>query len=134
MLHLSIWLLAAAFLGAGVFNAIGTPATKESFVRWGYPQWWCRVTGGSEIAIAGLVALPAVRVIGLILGALIVAAAVLTVLRHREFRHLAPLGVFAALLVLAAIPAAGLAKGVELVRPSLLFPTDIHSAQPRALE
>ena len=102
MLHLlSIWLLAAAFLGAGVFNAIGTPATKESFVRWGYPQWWCRVTGGLEIATAGLVALPAVRAVGL--GTLIVAAAVLTVLRHREFRHLAPLGVFAALLVLAAI-------------------------------
>jgi membrane-bound metal-dependent hydrolase YbcI (DUF457 family) len=28
----------------------------------------------------------------------IIAAAVLTVLRHREFTHLAPLGVFAALL------------------------------------
>ena len=35
MLHvLSIWLLVAAFFGADVFNAIGTPATKNSFVRW----------------------------------------------------------------------------------------------------
>ena len=50
MLHvLSIWLLVAAFFGAAVFNAIGTPATKNSFVRWGYPQWWCRVTGGLEM-------------------------------------------------------------------------------------
>ena len=33
MLHvLSIWLLVGAFFGAGVFNAIGTPATN-SFVR-----------------------------------------------------------------------------------------------------
>ena len=57
MLHvLSIWLLVVAFFGAGVFNAIGTPATKASFVRWGYPQWWCRLTGGLEIA-AVLVAL-----------------------------------------------------------------------------
>ena len=102
MLHLlSIWLLVAAFLGAGVFNAIGTPATKESFVRWGYPLWWCRVTGGLEIATAGLIALPSIREVGLIFGILIVGAAVLTVLRHREFRHLAPLGVFAALLVFA---------------------------------
>ena len=31
MLHmLSIWLLVAAFFGAGVFNAIGTAATKAA--------------------------------------------------------------------------------------------------------
>jgi hypothetical protein len=38
-----------------------------------------------------------------IAGAIIIAAAVFTVLRHREFSHLAPLGLFAALLVLTAI-------------------------------
>ena len=105
MLHLlSIWLLVAAFFGAGAFNAIGTEATKTSFVRWGYPQWWCRVTGGLEIIAAVLIALPASRGAGLILGASIVAAAVLTVLRHREIRqHIAPLGVFAILLALAAV-------------------------------
>ena len=37
MLHtLPIWFLIAAFFGAGLFNAIGTPATQSSFVRWGY--------------------------------------------------------------------------------------------------
>jgi hypothetical protein len=35
--------------GAGVFNAIGTRAMCESFVRWGYPSWWHLVTGGLEI-------------------------------------------------------------------------------------
>jgi hypothetical protein len=36
MIHtLSIWLLVAAFLGAGLFNVIGTPATKTDFARWG---------------------------------------------------------------------------------------------------
>ncbi len=102
MLHASlIWLLVAAFFGAGLFNAIGTPATRGSFVRWGYPAWWCHVTGGLEMANAVLIALPATRGVGLILGAVIIAAGVLTVLRHREFSHLAPLGLFAALLVLA---------------------------------
>ncbi len=102
MLHTgSIWLLVAAFFGAGLFNALGTPATQDGFVRWGYPAWWCRVTGGLEMANAGLIALPVTRGAGLILGAVIIAAAVLTVLRHREFSHLAPLGLFAALLVLA---------------------------------
>jgi hypothetical protein len=103
MLHtISIWLLVAAFFGAGVFNAIGTSANRSSFVRWGYPDWWCRVTGGLEIVAAGLIALPGARIVGLVLGAVIIAAAVVTVLRHREFVHLAPLSVFAALLALAA--------------------------------
>ncbi len=104
MLHtFLIWLLVAAFFGAGLFNAIGTPATQSSFVRWSYPAWWCRVTGGLEMANAVLIALPVTRGMGLILGAVIIAAAVLTVSRHREFSHLAPLGLFVALLVLAEI-------------------------------
>ena len=102
MLHaLSIWLLVAGFFGAGLFNAIGTPATQSSFVRWGYPPWWCRLTGGLEMASAVLIALPVSRKVGLMLGVLIVAAAVFTVVRHREFSHLVPLTVFAVLLALA---------------------------------
>ena len=106
MLHvLTIWLPAAGFFGAGLFNAIGTPATRSSFVRWGYPAWWCRVTGGLEMATAVLMALPGSRELGLVLGAGIIAVAILTVLRRREFSHLAPLGLFVALLVLARVSA-----------------------------
>ena len=97
-----VWLLVAAFFGAGLFNAIGRPATQDDFARWGYPRWWCRVTGGLEIVTAALIALPAVRGIGLTLGAVIVVAGLLTVLRRREFAHTAPLGLFVALLVLGA--------------------------------
>ena len=104
MLHaLSIWLLVAAFFGAGLFNAIGTPATQSGFVRWGYPPWWCRLTGALEMVSAVLIVLPVSRGVGLMLGAGIIAAAVLTVLRHREFPHLVPLSVFVALLALAEI-------------------------------
>ena len=92
--------LVAAFLGAGLFNAVGTSGTKSDFVRWGYPAWWCRVTGGLEMLTALLIALPATRLAGVILGALIVLVAVVTVVRHRDLSHLAPLGVFAALLLL----------------------------------
>ena len=100
---LSIWLLVAALFGAGVFNAIGTQATKSSFIRWGYPPWWCYVTGGLEMVAGVLVALPGSREAGLILGAAIVAAAVLAVLRHRDFSLLVPLSVFVALIALAEI-------------------------------
>lgn len=104
MLHaLSIWFLVAGLFGAGLFNAIGTPATQSSFVRWGYPPWWCRLTGGLEMASAVLIALPVSRGAGLMLGAVIVAAAIFTVLRYREFVHLVPLSVFVALLALAGL-------------------------------
>jgi hypothetical protein len=104
MVHtLSIWLLVAGFFGAGLFNAIGTPATQSDFARWGYPRWWSRLTGGLEIMSAVLIALAVGRVVGLALGAIIIAAAVLTVLRHREFSHLVPLGVFVIVMALAAI-------------------------------
>lgn len=103
MLHsIAVWLLVIALVGAGLFNAIGTRATQDDFARWGYPRWWCRVTGGVEIAAAALTAFPAGRSIGMALGAVIIAVATVTIVRRREFSHLAPLSVFAALLVSAA--------------------------------
>src|SRR6516164_9835418 len=101
MVHaLSIWLLVAGFFGAGVFNAIGTPGTQSDFARWGYPRWWGRLTGGLEMMSAVLIALPVSRIVGLALGTVIIAAAVLTVLRHRDFTHLVPLSVFVVLIAL----------------------------------
>ncbi|OKO69388.1 DoxX family protein [Bradyrhizobium sp. NAS96.2] len=87
---------------AGVFNAISTSATQSDFARWGYPRWRGVVTGGLEIVGAILIALPASRIVGMALGAAIIAAAVFTVLRHRDFSHLVPLGVFVVLIALAA--------------------------------
>ena len=98
------WLLAVVFFGAGIVNAAGSAAIKDGFVRWGYPAWWCRVTGGLEMVTALLIAVPATRLVGVILGTLIVVVAVATVVRHRDLSHLAPLGVFAALLILVAVP------------------------------
>jgi hypothetical protein len=95
-------LLATAFASAGVFNVIATSTTRSNFVRWGYPAWWRRVTGGMEISAAILVAIPETRAAGLVLCALILAAAALTILRHREFSHLAPIGCFAVLLLMAS--------------------------------
>jgi hypothetical protein len=99
MIHaISIWLLVAAFTGAGLVNAIGTAGTRSDFARWGYPHWWGRLTGAPELVCAVLIALPVSHIAGLALGALIIAAAILTVLRHREWTHLVPLGLFVALI------------------------------------
>jgi DoxX-like family len=103
MIHtVSICLLVAAWFGAGLVNAIGTPGTRRDFARWGYPRWWGIFTGGLEMVSAVLIALPVSRGVGLVLGAAIIAAALLTVLRHRDFSHLVPLGVFVALMAVVA--------------------------------
>ncbi|TAU52051.1 hypothetical protein ELH26_04190 [Rhizobium leguminosarum] len=104
MVHLlSIWFLVVAFSGAGLVNAISTSGTRSDFARWGYPRWWGIVTGGLEILSAALIALPVSRIVGVALAAVIIAAAVFTVLRHRDHAHLAPLSVFVTLIALAAI-------------------------------
>ena|SRR6516165_789263 len=102
MVHaLSIWLLVAGFFGAGLFNAIGTPATRSGFARWGYPRWWSSFTGGLEIMSAVLIALPVCRGCWPSAWDANHRGRVLTVLRHREFPHLLPLGVFVVLIALA---------------------------------
>ena len=101
MIHLiTTWVLIAAFTGAGIVNALGTAGTRANLIRWGYPRWWCHLTGALEVAVAILIALPLTRVIGLILGSMIIGVAILTVLRHRDYSHLAPLALFIVLLVL----------------------------------
>lgn len=104
MVHvLSIWFLVVAFAGAGIVNAIGAAGARNEFARWGYPRWWNILTGGLEIASAVLIAFPVSRIVGIVLGAVIIAAALSTVLRHREYSHLAPLSVFVTLIALVAI-------------------------------
>ncbi len=101
LLGLSLtWLLALAFLAAGVVNAAGSAKIRDDFVRWGYPRWWNRVTGGLELLTAALIATPAARIAGLALGAAICVAAVATVVRHRDYGHLAPGVALSALLAL----------------------------------
>ena len=104
MLHsIPIWLAVVAFAGAGLFNALGSTATQRSFVRWGYPAWWCRITGALELTVALLIAFPASRTMGLTLGAVVLIAAAATVFRHQDLSHVVPIGIFAGLLVLAGV-------------------------------
>ena len=93
-------LLALAFLGAGVVNAVNSASIKEDFVRWGYPGWWNLLTGGLELLAAAFIAVPTARVAGLMLATTICAVAVVTVVRFKDYRHFAPA---AALAILSAL-------------------------------
>jgi hypothetical protein len=47
------WLLALAFTGAGIFNAIGGEIVQAQFLRWGYPAWWNYIAAALEMLSAG---------------------------------------------------------------------------------
>jgi uncharacterized membrane protein YphA (DoxX/SURF4 family) len=91
---IAIWLVVGAFLGAGILNCIGTQKTKSEFAKWGYPPAWNLVTGGLEITAAALVAYPPGRLFGLALAAIIMIAAAVALLRHRQYPDLVPVCIF----------------------------------------
>jgi hypothetical protein len=92
------WLLASAFAGAGLFNAIGGAAVQAQFLRWGYPTWWNFITAALEMLSAALIVPPETRIWGLALGAMVLIAAIATVTWRREYMHLPPGVALAALI------------------------------------
>jgi hypothetical protein len=92
------WLLAIAFAGAGLFNAVGGAAVQAQFMRWGYPTWWNLVTAAVEMLGAALIVVPETRMWGLALGTMVMIAAIATVIWRREYQHLPPGVALAALI------------------------------------
>jgi hypothetical protein len=92
------WLLAVAFIGAGIANAAGGAAIQAQFQRWGYPAWWNFVTAALEVFDAALIVFPETRIFGLALGAVVMIAATGTVIWRREYKHLLACLVFVALV------------------------------------
>ena len=80
--------LGLVMIGAGAVNFVGPGSVRDSFVRWGYPAGFHRVTGGLEV-IAGLLLLtPATSWAGAMGSIVILLAAVITLIRCREWSHL----------------------------------------------
>jgi uncharacterized membrane protein YphA (DoxX/SURF4 family) len=80
--------LGVVMIGAGAVNFAGPRSVRDSFVRWGYPAGFHRVTGGLE-AIAGLLLLvPALSWAGAIGSVMILVVAMITLIRCREWGHL----------------------------------------------
>lgn len=98
---LGVWLAATAFFVGGIANATGHPKIRDSFVRLGFPAWWCRVTAALEVAAALLLLMPGWRAIGLALGACIMAAAIAAILWRKIYDHLPPPILFLLLLMFA---------------------------------
>lgn len=93
--------LGVVMIGAGGVNFVGPASVRASFAHWGYPAGFHRVTGGLEVATGLLLLIPSTSRVGATGTAIILLAAVATVIRYRDWGHLPP-----ALILTAAAVAA----------------------------
>ena len=87
---LVVWLpiaLGIVMIGAGVVNFVALGSVRDFFARWGYPAGFHRVTGGLEVIAGLLLLIPATSRAGAIGSAAILLAAVITLIRHRDWKH-----------------------------------------------
>jgi uncharacterized membrane protein YphA (DoxX/SURF4 family) len=88
---MAVWLpiaLGIVMIGAGAVNFVGPGSVRDSFARWGYPAGFHRVTGGLEVTAGVLLLIPATSRAGAIGSVAILLAAVMTLIRHRDWKHL----------------------------------------------
>jgi uncharacterized membrane protein YphA (DoxX/SURF4 family) len=88
---IAVWLpivLGIVMIGAGTVNLVGPESVRDSFARWGYPAGFHRVTGGLEVTAGALLLIPATSRAGAIGSVAILLAAGMTLIRHRDWKHL----------------------------------------------
>jgi len=80
-----VWGLAAVFGIIGCIHLAGPRFLREAFERWNYGSRMRMITGLLEIGTALMLADPELRIWGIGLAALIMFAAVITLLNHRQY-------------------------------------------------
>ena len=95
--------LGIVMIGAGLVNFVGPRSVRDSFVRWGYPAGFHRVIGGLEVITGLLLLIPATSRAGAIGSVVILVAAVITLIRHRDWGHLPGAVVLTAVAVAVTI-------------------------------
>ena len=103
---ITVWLpivFGIVMIGAGSVNFVGPGSVRDSFARWGYPAGFHRVTGGLEVTTGLLLLIPATSRAGAIGSAAILLAAVMTLIRHRDWTHLPGAVVLTAVAVAVTI-------------------------------
>ena len=93
--------LGVVMIGTGAANFAGPPLARENFAQWGYPAGFHRVAGGLGVVVGLLLVMPVTSRVGAIGSTIFMLAAVVTLLRSRDWGHLP----VAALLAAASVAA-----------------------------
>jgi hypothetical protein len=101
------WLLACIFVWAGALNIIGPKFIRDEFESWNYPSSLRIITGAAEWLAAGLLIWPRFRLIGCLIGTVVLLGVIGTLLRDRQLMRLEYPLVLLALAALIASSVAG---------------------------
>jgi len=95
---------------AGFLNIIAPEPLRADYLRWGYPGWFHYATGALEWSSAVLLIRHGTRKAGAMLGGLIMGAAIMTLLLHREWLH----AIFPALFFFVLVVVCFAGRGTRL--------------------
>ena len=77
--------LCFAFGVVGLIQLAGMDFVRRAYLRWGYPAWTARLTGGVELLTAVLLASSNARPLGIVLAAGINFISVVLLLKNRAY-------------------------------------------------
>ncbi len=96
--------LSFAFGIVGLAQFAGIYFVRRAYLRWGYPAWLARLTGGVEMLTAVLLATSGARPLGIALAAGINFIAVVLLLKNRAYLLALPGIAVTAVLPLMLLP------------------------------
>jgi hypothetical protein len=99
--HFLAGVLAATFAIAAIFDLAGSGYIRARFRQWPYPRPFYRVMGVLQLLTALFLAVPQLRIWGVILAGLISFFWVVTLLNHRQWSW----AVAGMLMMVALVPA-----------------------------
>jgi hypothetical protein len=95
------WLLALFFVANGVANLFNPKPFREDFERWKFPGWFHLFNGAFQIVTGILLVFPATRSVGFVLAVAVSVGVYATLMRFREYAHMAPVTILSAMVLVA---------------------------------
>src|SRR5277367_5639408 len=80
--------LGVVMIGTGAVNFAGPSLARENFALWDYPAGFHRAAGSLGVVVGLLLTIPVTARVGAIGSAIIMLAAVATLIRSRDWGHL----------------------------------------------
>jgi uncharacterized membrane protein HdeD (DUF308 family) len=98
---LTTWLIGTVLMVVGIINIAGPRKLRETYANWEFPPRFYLVAGVLEVTAAAFLAVPELRLWGIVLAGLIGFGAVVTLFNQRRYLSAVP----AIILMVALLPA-----------------------------